>query len=388
MSTASRGLIILLLALVLPVHAADHGDAPLVSIDPVADLADIYAFVNPNNPREVILAATFLPFATSSSQFSQAVLYRFHLQNTDPSSPELIITCRFPGGKKIHCSGGGIKVKGRVEQIIESGAVRLYAGLRDDPFFFDGAAFAQTVATLTPQFTDPGINSFAGANVLAIVMGIDASVLLASGEGSVLKYYVSTARRRPVDDGGDDDDDGNDDDDGDDDADDDDADDDDDDRDFRRASRAPAQLRGLRQIDRTGRPGITTALIDLLASTGLKDRYNQSADISMWSGLFEKEIAGNLAALDTLDGITGNNLLPPMVLASVLVDDRLIIDVRSPDCDAYLAVELGLPQCGGRTLERDVIDDTFGAVVGPGVSDFVDNDSAFLSTFPFLGEPN
>ena len=34
------------------------------------------------------------------------------------------------------------------------------------------------------------------------------------------------------------------------------------------------------------------------------------------------------------------------------------------------------------------MDDTLGAVVGPGVSDYVGNDSAFLDDFPFLGEPN
>ena len=101
-----------------------------------------------------------------------------------------------------------------------------------------------------------------------------------------------------------------------------------------------------------------------------------------------QQIAANLAALDTLDGVVGNNLLPPLMLASVLVDDRLLIDLSNPVCDAYLAVELGVPQCGGRTLARDVIDDTFGAVVGPGVSDFVGNTSIFLDEFPFLGEPN
>ena len=65
------------------------------------------------------------------------------------------------------------------------------------------------------------------------------------------------------------------------------------------------------------------------------------------------------------------------------------VNASVPACDAYLAVELGVAgQCGGRTLERDVIDDTLGAVVGPGVSDYVGNDSTFLVDFPFLGAPN
>ena len=97
---------------------------------------------------------------------------------------------------------------------------------------------------------------------------------------------------------------------------------------------------------------------------------------------------GWLAALDTLDGVPGNALLPAATLASVLVDDRLLVNASIPACDAYLAVELGVPQCGGRTLARDVMDDTLGAVVGPGVSDYVGNDSAFLADFPFLAPPN
>ncbi|MDH3768580.1 MAG: DUF4331 domain-containing protein, partial [Gammaproteobacteria bacterium] len=332
------------------VFAADHVDAPLIAQDPAADLGDVYAFVNPNDSGEVILAATVAPFAMSGSRFSNAVEYRFNLQNTAAGAQAITITCRF-SGQAARCRGSsGINVTSQIGRTAEHKGVRLFAGLRDDPFFFDGVAFNATVATLVPQFTDPGQDTFEGANVLAIVLGIDSDLLSNGGADPVLRFYASTHRRVTDDD-----------DEGDNDG---------------------------AQLDRTGRPGITTALIDLLASTGKKDQYNQAADIDTWASLFEDEIAANLAALDTLDGVVDNNLLPPPVLASVLVDDRLIIDVSNPVCDAYLAVELGVPQCGGRTLERDVIDDTFGAVVGPGVSDFVGNTSVFLDQFPFLGEPN
>jgi hypothetical protein len=96
----------------------------------------------------------------------------------------------------------------------------------------------------------------------------------------------------------------------------------------------------------------------------------------------------SIGILDTVDTITGNTLLPPATLASVLVDDRLAINTSIATCDAYLAVELGLAgQCGGRTLERDVIDDSLGALVGPGVSDNVPDDSTYLTDFPFVGLP-
>ena len=143
------------------------------------------------------------------------------------------------------------------------------------------------------------------------------------------------------------------------------------------------------QVDRMGRPGINTVLINVLPNTGtaLKEAYNRSSNPGEWSALFLQEMTNNLSALDTLDGTSGNALLPAATLASVLVDDRLLIDTSKANCNAYLAVELMGSDCGGRTLARDVIDDSLGAIVGPGVSDNVANDSVFLSGFPFLGNP-
>ena len=143
------------------------------------------------------------------------------------------------------------------------------------------------------------------------------------------------------------------------------------------------------QIDREGRPAINTATINLVPSTGtaLKDAYNRAEGLANWTQ-FTGEMTANLAALDTLDG-RANALLPPAQFAALLVDDRLVIDVSKPACDEYLAVELGVAgKCGGRTFNRDVIDDTLGAAVGPGVSDNVPNDNSSLADFPFVGEAN
>jgi len=326
--------------------AADHLDGPAVSNDPAADINDVYAFVNPNDPDEIVLAATVVPLATEQSRFSNVVTYEFSLQGVAGGSPLQSVSCRFRG-KAVICSGPGERVvAGPVGRINHHDGLRVFAGLRDDPFYFDLVAFQETVATLTPQFTDPGDDFFEGLNTLAIVIGIDSSLIDPTGDNPVQKVYALTRR-------GDN----------------------------------PGWSRSAFQVDRMGRPGVNTALIDLLASTGLKDQYNQAEVISSWPGLFQAEIEANITALDTLDGVPGNTLLPPAVLATVLADDRLLIDMSQPNCDAYLAVELGVEQCGGRTLQRDVIDDTFGALVGPGVSDFVGNTNTFLAEFPFLGEP-
>ena len=140
------------------------------------------------------------------------------------------------------------------------------------------------------------------------------------------------------------------------------------------------------QLDREGRPGVNTVLI----SSNLKNAYNAATERATWPSLFQDEIAANLTVVDGLDGEIGNALLgDSQALAGVLVDDVLIIDTSIANCDAYLAVELGIADsCGGRTLERDVIDDTLTALVGVPVSDNVANDSTFLAQFPFLGDPN
>jgi hypothetical protein len=143
------------------------------------------------------------------------------------------------------------------------------------------------------------------------------------------------------------------------------------------------------QIDRNGRPGINTVTINSVTpDTGLKDAYNRAANPAEWAGLFQQEMTTSLTILDGVDGITGNGLLPPATLASVLVDDRLVVNTSIPTCDQYLAVELGVAgQCGGRTMQRDVIDDSLGAVVGPGVKDNVADDSTYRDDFPFIGAP-
>lgn len=327
--------------------AADHLDSPTVRTDPAADINDLFAFVNPNDSGELIVAATLIPLAGANTRFSDSVEYRFHIDN-GIAGDETTIRCTFKKSNQVFCTGNnGLAARGAVGSIVSGQHLRVFAGLRDDPFFFDLAAFNTTRDTLTPSFTNPGFNFFQGLNTMSIVLGIRSERVTAKGAAPVLKVYASTARV------------------------------------------ADARLGTYTQIDRMGRPAINTALIDLLTSTGKKDAYNASQNPADWAGQFQAEMAGNLAALDTLDGVVGNALLPPDVLASVLVDDRLIVDASIPHCGPYLAVELGVPnECGGRTLDRDVMDDTLGAVVGPGVSDYVGNDSNFLADFPFLAVPN
>jgi hypothetical protein len=472
----------LAIAVALPLHAADHRDGPLATGDPSADLNDVYLFINPDDPQELILILTFHPDAPINARFSDEIEYRAHIDNGGPGSP-IMLACGFSeGGTRVGCSGpdGTLHVSGPIQRINQAGDIRVFAGVHDDPFFFDVAAFNRIRAGVEPGFTNPGVNGFGGFNTLAITIGIRHSWLTNNGANPVLKVWGSSKRhlgagvsaghsgmwydaanpghglvlqsigegvsgpgapRQMVaywavydqtgaqlnlyglgDINGD----------------------------FvtfplvvshtggrfppaSSAARVEQPFGQLRidfsgcnsaimtvtptrpgfaattvdltrltpiedldctfyregQIDRNGRPAINTATINVLGPpNGLKDVYNRAMDPAGWAAAFSAEMEANLAALDTLDGIVGNGLLPPAALASVLVDDRLVIDTRIAQCGQYLAVELQVPgQCGGRTLDRDVIDDSLGAIVGPGVSDNVGFQSVVLDDFPFIAPP-
>jgi hypothetical protein len=165
------------------------------------------------------------------------------------------------------------------------------------------------------------------------------------------------------------------------------------------------------QIDRIGRAGVNTALVDPFnldaPSKGAnQDAYNASATPSQWAPSFSGRIATNLAILDSLDAVCGNQLLagPAPVagrygtLATVLADDQLYVNTGSGTCTTYLAVEanaVGIANndCGGRTPLYDTIDRTYSVLATgalSGVTDGVplDADGAASTTdFPFLLPP-
>jgi hypothetical protein len=175
------------------------------------------------------------------------------------------------------------------------------------------------------------------------------------------------------------------------------------------------------QIDRLGRPAINAALIDAfdtlptMTPDQAENAYNAASDPAQWNTLFSAQLAGNIAILDGLDGVCGNQIAAGAadagsatgrygLLAGVLADDRLYVNTTKSDagtvtCSAYLGVEANatglLPNhdCGGRKPEYDVVDVSYsvlavGVVGSTPVTDGVANDSTFLTAFPFLAAPN
>lgn len=173
---------------------------------------------------------------------------------------------------------------------------------------------------------------------------------------------------------------------------------------------------GTVQIDRMGRAGVNTALTnpfyrESVASEALQheivvDDFNAASDPSQWVARFSSLIASNLAILDSLDRVCGNQVLagPAPVpgrytaLANILADDQLYVNTASGTCNQYLAVEanaIGIvnTDCGGRTPLENTIDITYSVVaVGAltGVTNGITGDAdgtASLTVFPFLDRP-
>jgi hypothetical protein len=83
-------------------------------------------------------------------------------------------------------------VTGRVnKKITVADNVRVFGGLRDDPFFFDLEGFRNTLMTGTLSF-DSNRDTFAGLNVTAIAMEMDLTAAL--NGGSSLNGWATTSR--------------------------------------------------------------------------------------------------------------------------------------------------------------------------------------------------
>jgi len=175
----------------------------------------------------------------------------------------------------------------------------------------------------------------------------------------------------------------------------------------------PKPTLGATQIDRMGRAGVNTALTDPfdivsgMTPNQVKDAYNALSDPSTWATQFKGNIATNLAILDSLDTVCGNQLLAGSgavagrydSLAGVLVDDRLYVRTDKATCATYLGAEANAvgvtnDDCGGRTPLYNTIDVTYSALaIGQfsGVTNGFTSDSEGnpnATTFPFLGSPN
>lgn len=182
-------------------RAADHLDGPGATKDPAGDITDVYAWT-PATGR-VALVMNVFPLATSAAKFSDKIEYYFRIREITGTSPvtlgttALDVKCTFnAGATKVTCAGPG-GLSGSADVGMTAGAatddIRVFAGLRSDPFFFDLDAFKKTVKDSKPAFTMPGKNFFDKANVLSIV--VELNVQKAFGKAAPIVTVAAETMR-------------------------------------------------------------------------------------------------------------------------------------------------------------------------------------------------
>ena len=350
-------------AVVPSATAADHKDAPYVAERPPADINDVYVF---KRNGKLVVAMTINPVSdpdfNGTYHFSPDALYRFAFDvNRDGATDRTIdvtfgpvlkgvqtLTARFPDGTTVT---GKTTPPTTLSDFPPApvvntgpGGISIFAGQRDDPFYFDLVGFNRFVAAHAARAGQSvsdaearqfrGEDSFAGLNTSVIV--IEAPIGVASGGSTRFGFSGFTYLRADA---------------------------------ARSAQGTPTVTMGgvtYEQFDRMGNPAVNTVFIP----SALKDQFNRSLpqnDARDYAGT----VVATLQAFNT----------PPanvQVLASVALPDTIKYDFggvqRYPN---------------GRQPQEDVVDTLLSLVVGKTVADGVNrNDLGFQNKFPYFARPH
>jgi hypothetical protein len=180
--------------------AADHLDGPAAVADPAADITDLFTWVDGAN---TVLILNVTPGATTASKFSNAVQYVFHTGSAaafGASTASTNIICTFDTSQNISCwvgtsdyVTGNASVSGGITST--SGDVKVFAGLRDDPFFFNLGGFHDAeadveAATGVTTTSDGCPNNLPAATVMALDKDIAGSN---HGAGAAVDFFSPSA---------------------------------------------------------------------------------------------------------------------------------------------------------------------------------------------------
>ena len=353
------------------IHAADHGDAPIAGNNQSTDIADVFAFLDPNDNSRLVVAMTQRGFVAAGENanfgiFDQFLRYRLQLETTGNAKPDQFIdvtftavegsggpqtaTIKLPSGQTFTApstrSSTAATAPTQVVTTDSTSGVLFFAGLVDDPFFFDIPGFGRFVASVRAGKPDPtqlqrGRDSFAGYNVMGIALSVPLSLLPNTniiGVSGVIQRNERTRVRR---------------------------------REFKTSGK-------FRQVERVGNPAVNVVLIPF----SRKDEYNFATTEDDAKGQFASDIVATLTAL-------GTNATNIGILASVAVTngDFLRLDKRIANTGPNGGTNPGAGFPNGRRLIDDTVD-TLLFIITNGVITTGDNvnanDVPFGNTFPFF----
>jgi hypothetical protein len=198
---------------------ADHIDAPGItgtgSTSLESDLTDVYVFQSPADNSKMVFAfntqGLMSPAKTATATISNNELFEINIDNTGDNVEDLVIQAKFQDGKfrvygPVAPAGTGLNstivtsgpmVEGTVTSysagtpVIATGSsgIKAFVGPRDDPFFFDLSRFKEIIAGTQTAFRNPGVDAFAGTNVMSMVVEVPKSML---GSAATINVWGET----------------------------------------------------------------------------------------------------------------------------------------------------------------------------------------------------
>ena len=207
-------------------RGSDHADTPTIAKTPGADLTDVFVFPSPTNPNNVVLVMDVHPLIASGMSagvsFDPDVLYQFKIDNVGDNMEHLVIQMKatgtgpnqtiavagplapsMTGTSSVLLAQNGLTT-GTINQTFSpQTGIKVFAGAREDPFFFDLNQFFKIlpdraypltgVVDPTPNTpktttfngfpgTPPASDFLSGYNVLSIVVELPKSQL---GSGKI-----------------------------------------------------------------------------------------------------------------------------------------------------------------------------------------------------------
>jgi len=211
-------------------HAADHVNSPSLATNPMADLTDVYAWMT---GATLNLVMDLSPGDDGTHSFGPAVTYVFHLTSkaglgvAAAGGTETRVIVRFDSGTSVkawvtdatgtkdYAAGDPSATTGIAST---RGQLRIFAGRRSDPFFFNATGFGAGVAAINaiPAVPPPdgagcpsglaagtalgirnqlgaGADGFATGNVMAIVVQLDRSLVNTGANTTVAVWGSSHA---------------------------------------------------------------------------------------------------------------------------------------------------------------------------------------------------
>lgn len=197
--------------------AADHIDAPAVASGST-DLTDLFAFESLENSDNMVLVANTQglldPATTANTTFDPNMMVEFNIDNDGDFVEDLVIQCVYQydqlwvygpiapisagTSSKINTGASLLKTSlttyGNAPSIGKNDAgMKIFAGPRDDPFFFDFNQFVEILGGNATGFNSPGNDTFAGSNVMSTVIEVPKSLLGGTG---TLNVWVETKKKQ------------------------------------------------------------------------------------------------------------------------------------------------------------------------------------------------